>query len=258
MPETRKTVAGKAKAGKAKPSPKKSKAAPKSKTGPKKQSAKKSAPASSPQNHLGAVADQQEEIRSFIQQQADINKTILERLQGLSDKCQSIPIVSGAGELRNGQSGEGANKVRAGVAKHSDVQILSEPGSSDEYDTEDDDQLTNDLMEANLLLQPKFTNTTGKSLSHRRKLELAIRTNRPFAFLERETQRSMVREGGHPEELPLILHIEGLVAMLASACSDARVKGLANHLLQVVRDVQVHSWSKIRKWSNEVVLNTAM
>lgn len=253
MPETRKTSAAKAKATKPRQSPKKSKPGPKPKAGPKKQPVRKPLARKSLVEQPGQL-----EIWSFIQQQAEINKTVLDKLQGLTDKCKTYPIDHGGGESKNRQSGAGASKGCQITSNNQDVQMLSESGSSDEYDTDHEDQVNNDLMEANIMLQPRFTNTKGKSISHRRKLEIAIKTDRPFAYLDRETQRSIVRDGGHPEELPLILHIEGLIAMLTNRSSEGPIKGLANHVLQVIRDVQVHSWSKIRKWSNEVILNTAM
>lgn len=252
-------MAAKASSTKAKPSPRKAKTAQKSKvTSKRKPPAKKSSTKKPQQDETAQSSNQQNEIWSFIQQQAAINKTVLDRLQGLTDKCHLNPVDLGGEESKNRQSGAGQGVETAIRLDEGQIQPLTESGSSDEFGSDNEDQITNDLMEANYLMQPRFTNTKGKSLSYRRKLEIDIKTNRPFAYLERETQRNIVKEGGHPEELPLILHIEGLVAMVLNACVDQKTRGLANHLLQVVRDVQVHSWSKIRKWSNEVVLHTAM
>lgn len=258
MPETRKTVAAKARPPKAKPSPRKTKPASKSKAAAKKQPAKRGPPKKQQQDVSAQPTSSQSEIRAFIQQQAEINKTILQRLQGLTDKSGFDSVDLGGGEGKNRQTRVGASIEPVNPVEASQIEVLSESGSSDEYGTDNEEQITNDLMEADYLLQPRFTNTKGKSISQRRKLEIAIKTNRPFTFLERETQRSILRESGHPEELPLILHVEGLVAMLANVCIDLKTKGMANHLLQVIRDVQVHSWSKIRKWSNEVILYKAM
>lgn len=138
------------------------------------------------------------------------------------------------------------------------VALLSDTEGSEECDSDIDAQITNDMREVNALLQPRFVNTKGKCQSRKKEIHYDIKSQRPFAFLDRDTQRRVLRDNGHPDELPFVLQLEGLLGMLTNRCKDEDLKGLAAHVLQMVRDVQVHGWTKIRKWSNEIILHTAM
>lgn len=256
MPETRKTSAAKAKTVKPKVVTKtqRAKPGPKPKVPPKKPGRRTG----------GAIVNatppppqtEQDGIWAFIRQQADFNRTMLDELRGLKDKSGSVD--SGVGGSNNMQSGAASRVNNRTQVVEPQVEVLSDTELSDESDIDIEGQVANDLIEVNALLQPRFANTTGKCQSRKKEIQYDIKTQRPFAFLDRGTQRGVLKENGHPEELPFILHVEGLLGMLHDRCKEDNLKGLAFHVLQVVRDVQVHSWSKICKWSNEVVLNTAM
>lgn len=112
------------------------------------------------------------------------------------------------------------------------------------------------MTEANGLLSARFTKHTGKVKSSRF-IEQSIILNRPYAFLDRDNQRVLVREGVHREELLRIDHIEGLSAMISYQCQDTRVKAMLNHLCQMIRDSQVHPWSKVTKLSNDTLVRMA-
>lgn len=223
---------------------------------PKKTTRKKATPKkkSTPKQ----AAPKPKEIRDFMAQQAEINSTILEQLRQLNqkDKCGQTNIAQGMG----GQACSQTSKGRSGLKNHSGKRVCitdSSSGSdSDGTDSDNESLVRRDISQANSLLQARFNRTTGKHKSARR-IERDIKANRPFAFLDREVQRQLAKENAHPEELTLIHHLEGLVAMVSARCVEQNVKAMLNHVHQILRDSQVHTWAKIRKWSNETLVKTA-
>lgn len=194
------------------------------------------------------------EIREFMRQQAEVNDSILQQLQRLTnkDKCGQPYLNSGVGgqaiiETTNSKGNK--NKARS-----RQVEVSSDSSSESESDNES--MIRKDITEANSLLQARFNKTTGRHKSARR-IERDIKSNRPFAFLEREVQRQLAKENVHPEELPMMVHLEGLVGLVSAQCVDSKTKAMLGHVHQVIKDSQVHSWCKIRKWSNETLVKTA-
>lgn len=224
------------------------KSSPKKRAPSKKQPAREATPRPKKQ-------PQNDEVWGFIQQQAIINKTLLEEIRGLKDKS-SLPC-GGADKGTHGQA------VRAGGSydkivseKLLDTHIVSSSDLSDS-DSDIETRTARDIAQAADLLQPRFNKNQGKNKSLK-KAEKQIQMSRPFNFLDRDTQRSIVRDTIHPEELPFLYHLEGTLALAANRCLDVETKGIIQHSHQMVRDAQVYNWVVVRKWSNEVITNTAL
>lgn len=45
---------------------------------------------------------------------------------------------------------------------------------------------------------------------------------------------------------------------MASQCCEFKVKGTIDHVNQLVRDAQVHNWTTVGQWSNDVIVKTAV
>lgn len=193
-----------------------------------------------------------------MRQQAQINSSILDQLRQLNDKdkCGQTHIAWGSGGQPASLPVEHKGKTKSKRSKIIPLSASSSESESEPSDSDNESVIRRDVSEANALLQARFTKTTGKQKSARR-IERDIKSNRPFAFLDREVQRKLIKENFHPEELTLIHHLEGLVGMVSARCVEPQIKGMLNHIYQVLRDSQVHSWTKIRSWSNETLVKTA-
>lgn len=230
----------------------------KSKSGTKAPSKKKE----TPRPKASVRNASQKEIREFMENQARINETILQQLQAIGssqkDKCGRASI-SGKGEQANSSGGRGSGvKAKPPVVEDILIQTPSSGSSDSDENTSDYETLARaDMTEANELLKAHFKNTTGRVKTSKR-IENDIRNNRPYAYLARDTQRFLIKEGAHPEELSYSLHIEGFTAMIRSICANHSVRAMVDHLHQLIRDSQVHPWHKVRRWSNEVLVKTAI
>lgn len=197
-----------------------------------------------------------QDVWDFISQQSQINNTILQQLKGLQDKSGFISseknVVGLGGAEGAACSGEGVQNVR----RLSQNEVFTDTDTSD-VDSDAQDKARGDIREANAMIQAQFSRHKGKFKSTKR-IELEIKTNRPFAFLDRHTQRHVVKDNMHPEELPFLFHLEGLLAMTSQKYADAEVKGMIDHAYQLVRDAQVHNWTAVRQWSSDVIVKTAV
>lgn len=191
--------------------------------------------------------------------QADINTTILQQLQSIADKqdkCGSNEVSSGAssdkrvGAVGGGVSGRN-NSQRTVILDH------SSESDSDSNDSDNESEIRRNCEEANGLLQARFKKITGRKKSAKT-VESDIRKNRPYAYLDRDTQRQLNRTDSHPEELSFVNHVEGLTAMIEHKAIDSQVRGMLIHVNQIIRDSNVHPWDRIRKWSNEIIFRTAI
>lgn len=202
----------------------------------------------------------QKEMKEFMENQARINEAILQQLQAIGtqekDKSGRAIFVTG-----NGEQGEGSlGRVVGQKTKTSLVEDITLQSSSSESEGNLSDYETlarADMTEANALLKAKFNKTTGR-VKNSKRLEKAIISNRPYAFLDRDTQRSLTKDDIHPEELSFSLHVEGLAGMITANCANQRIRAMIDHLHQVIRDGQVHPWPRVRRWSNEVLVKAAI
>lgn len=102
------------------------------------------------------------------------------------------------------------------------------------------------------LMEPRFSHYKGKH----RETDNVVRY-RPFAYLEREKQREIMKVG-HPEELTFLQHVTGLCAMAADYLDDmSQGHGILTHVMQIIDDYEHIRWSNIRAFSNTVVANVA-
>lgn len=235
----------------------------KPKTGTKPQPRRKETPRGKASAKAATKNATQKEMKEFMERQAKINETILEQLQSIGshhqkDKCGRASN-SGTSQQADGSGGRGLG-VRGKQPNVEDITIPSPSSGSSESDENGSDYealARDDMNEANELLKAHFKNTTGRVKSSKR-IENDIRNNRPYAFLARDTQRALIKEGAHPEELSYSLHIEGFTAMIRSICANHRVRAMIDHLHNLIHDAQVHPWHKVRRWSNEVIVKTAI
>lgn len=103
------------------------------------------------------------------------------------------------------------------------------------------------------MLEPRFHRHKGKHDSRDDK----IARYRPFAFLDREQQR-LILKSGHPEELNLTQHLSGLCAMAQDQCDKrGNVHAILSHITQLLDDQSYMQWHKVRAFSNTVVSNIA-
>lgn len=103
------------------------------------------------------------------------------------------------------------------------------------------------------MMEPRFATHKGKS----RCTDDSIKNYRPFAFLERERQREIIRHD-HPEELSFIQHITGL-CLMALECVDDRCNAywILQHVIQILEDNEYIQWPHTRAFSNTVISNIA-
>lgn len=102
------------------------------------------------------------------------------------------------------------------------------------------------------LMEPRFSRYKGKH----READNVIQY-RPFAYLEREKQREIMKVG-HPEELTFLQHVTGLCAMAADYLDDmSQGHGILTHVMQIIDDYDHVIWINIRAFSNTVVANVA-
>lgn len=103
------------------------------------------------------------------------------------------------------------------------------------------------------MLEPRFTRQKGK----RRSREDNLVQYHPFAFLEREQQRAVIKSG-HPEELSVTHHLSGLCAMALETCSEqSETFGIVGHISQLLDDTSYMQWHSVRAFSNTVISQIA-
>lgn len=101
-------------------------------------------------------------------------------------------------------------------------------------------------------MQPKFKSKRGKS-----KADNCTTNYHPFAFLDRERQRAIVKQG-HPEELSVYEHLGGLCAMaLEQIRNTHEAYGIVQHIGQILDDHGYIPWTSIRSFSNTIIANIA-
>lgn len=129
--------------------------------------------------------------------------------------------------------------------------ILEESSISSE-----DSQSSNVRSQVNqalAMLQPNFQKHKG-TFSRR---EERIKRYRPFAFIDREKQRQVLKRG-HPEELTFELHLIGLCGMALDVMNEGTSSyGIVQHIAQILEDSEYISWPNIRAFSNTIVANVA-
>lgn len=103
------------------------------------------------------------------------------------------------------------------------------------------------------MMEPRFASYKGKP----QQSDDSIKSYRPFAFLEREKQREIIRHG-HPEELTFVQHLTGLCVM-AQEYTDDRCKAywVLQHVIQLLEDHEFIQWNNTRAFSNTVISNIA-
>lgn len=103
------------------------------------------------------------------------------------------------------------------------------------------------------MLEPRFSRQKGK----RRSREDKLSQYRPFAYLEREQQRSIIRSG-HPKELSVAQHLSGLCAMAMESCNEqSETYGIISHIHQLLDDGSYLQWPSVRAFSNTVIAQIA-
>lgn len=103
------------------------------------------------------------------------------------------------------------------------------------------------------MMEPRFATHKGKS----RHSDDSIKSYRPFAFLERERQREIIRSG-HPEELTFVQHITGLCLMALEYIDDrCYTFWVLQHVIQILEDHEYIQWPLTRAFSNTVISNIA-
>lgn len=133
--------------------------------------------------------------------------------------------------------------------KPSAHEYSSSSRSSDSSPADSDTQ----VRRAMEMLEPRFHRYKGKSRSRDDKV---IRY-RPFAYLDREAQRAILKSG-HPEELTLTQHLMGLCAMAQDQCDElGNAHAILSHINQILDDQTYMHWSKVRAFSNTVVSSIA-
>lgn len=156
-------------------------------------------------------------------------------------------VISSHAKKRSPQNGRsrrhrpsGATSYRSGTPS---TESLS-PGSSD---------VESQVCRALDMLQPKFSRHKGNCSEPVDR----VKNYRPFAFLEREEQRRIIKNG-HPEELTMVQHLSGICAMAIEEANErSDVYGLLSHALQILQDYGYIQWATIRSFSNSVFANIA-
>lgn len=211
-----------------------------------------------------STAPKPAEMRKFMENQALINESILNQLkvigqqQRQTDKSGHIinDLVQGKEPVIDNFKGIKPKRRVHPKAKNIVLSSDSESDTEQSNDSDAEELARADMNEANDLLSARFHKNKGK-IKTSKSIEQNIKHNRPYAFLDRDTQRQLVREYVHPEELSCVDHIEGLSVMITAQCNEVKTKAMLNHLCQIICDCQVHPWSKVWKWSNDVVVRTA-
>lgn len=103
------------------------------------------------------------------------------------------------------------------------------------------------------MLNPRFTKHTGNTGKH----DERVQRYRPFAYLDRERQRDIVRHS-HPDELTLNQHLGGLCAMATEELDPNNpAMGIVQHIAQLLEDIEFIPWQNVRAFSNTVITNIA-
>lgn len=197
-------------------------------------------------------------VKSFMEQQAVVNRSILDQLAQLKDKCDYVSSGGTEGESNKGISGRSVVNTKRSKDAAAEVHVLSESDDSDEseVDSELEARIDSEIQDAQSQLKAKFTKNSGRPRTAKQ-IEKQVNQQRPYAYLGREKQRDLDRQGVHPEELDVLSHVEGLTAMAVDIASDPRVKGILVHIHQTIQDCQVHNWPRVRSWSNKVLFKIA-
>lgn len=138
-----------------------------------------------------------------------------------------------------------------GRARHSTTQseiVWSASSSdSDSYSTQAQVRTALDM------LNPRFTKHRGNIA----KQDERVQRYRPFAYLDRERQRSIARHS-HPDELNLNQHLGGLCAMALEELDPSNpATGIIQHIGQILEDIEFIPWCNVRAFSNTVISNVA-
>lgn len=156
--------------------------------------------------------------------------------------------VQGSGYKRRSPKNGRSLKHRPSRAE-SRYADYSSPGSSSASESGLEDQVKQALD----LLEPRFSHRRGKDSA----ISDKVKMYRPFAFLEREIQRDIMKNG-HPAELSFLHHFMGLCGMATDMVPDrSPVHGILTHVSQVLEDYQYVQWPNIRAFSNTVLSNVA-
>lgn len=187
-----------------------------------------------------------------------VNRSILDQLAQLKDKCDHVSSGGSQGESNKGVSGRSVGSTKNSKENVDEVHVLSESDESDEseVDSELEARIDSEIQDAQSQLKAKFTKNPGRPRTAKQ-IEKQVNLKRPYAYLGREKQRDLVRQGVHPEELDILNHIEGLTAMAGDISTNDRAKGILVHIHQTIQDCQVHSWPRVRSWSNKVLFKIA-
>lgn len=197
-------------------------------------------------------------VKGFIEQQAVVNQNILDQLAQLKDKCDHVSSGGLEGESSRGVSGRSTGNTKKSKDSVNEVQVLSESDESDdsEVDPELEARIDAEIQDAQSQLKAKFTKNSGRPRTVKQ-IEKQVNQKRPYAYLGREKQRDLARQGVHPEELDILNHVEGLTAMASEIITDTTGKGILVHIHQTIQDCQVHRWPRVRSWSNQVLFKIA-
>ena len=189
-------------------------------------------------------------IIQALQKQARINKKILTQLHRLETASHAREgATSSENKAKCGQdyslvksqssSKDKVSKTGGKTKKYIATEIDSDSETEDSESEEDNEaKARKDIRAANSLLQAEFSSNTGNSKT--------------------ASQRSITKDSGHPEELSFLYHVEGLSAMAAKEGANTKAGGIMQHVSQIMRDVSSQRWKKVRKWSNKVVVKTAI
>lgn len=161
---------------------------------------------------------------------------------------QSRPVLGSHYKRRSPKGGKRSHARSAREPSYSfHRHTPSESSNSSTSDIEAQVSQALDMME------PHFATHKGKS----RRPDDSIKSYRPFAFLERERQREIIRHG-HPEELTFVQHITGLCLMALEYTDDrCYTFWILQHVIQILEDHEFIQWPQTRAFSNTVISNIA-
>lgn len=157
------------------------------------------------------------------------------------------PIHGSHYKRRSPKSGSVRSRHNSRAPQRHRQRLSSTTSSSSQSDYE------GQVRRAMEMLEPRFAPQKGKPKAKDDK----VVKYRPFAYLERELQRDIIKTG-HPEELTVTQHLSGLCSMALEDCvpqSDAY--GIVSHILQILEDQGYMLWSNVRAFSNTVIAQVA-
>lgn len=157
------------------------------------------------------------------------------------------PIHGSHYKRRSPKSGSVVSRHTSRAAQKQRSRLSSTTSSSSQSDYE------GQVRKAMEMLEPRFTRQKGKPVTKEDK----VMKYRPFAYLERELQRDIIKTG-HPEELTVTQHLSGLCSMALEDCGDqSDAYGIVNHILQILEDQSYMLWPNVRAFSNTVIAQIA-